>query len=1617
MWLVLIGSGIALLGQSPDPPGLEAFRIFVEEKDVDRVVTPAFLTVRMDELDKLLKDYVQRRSLASIQNAGIERATYVARWNEQTLVSRASQFQVTGTRGSNPLNIGRISLALEDPQGVPEPAVPLTRQLRYLEDNRLQIMGDQQQQDLWFGFRAKTRRRDSGNHSIELELPQAVVSMMLVAVPTHTLVTSNLPCAAITDVARYLPEGWPPSALPSLATDEQWFAIWMSGKESCTLNFAPAAKMKDAAYRMLAASAQSDTQVTPAGIQVSSQFRLPAAPPGGKLRLLVEEPLHVRSISVGAVEVSNWRAINDEPVAESETAARSRARIIEVPCEPVDNGMLVITVDCIGRIPLPFDGALPRVEVEGAYVLDGRCTLLGNDRMQVDDARSTAHVLANTAQSGVTQWQWQWTGKAPTTNVRLRVAPHQWTVRALTRFDVQSGVVVASVHANVATSHVQGNQTTLKLASGWFVDSVELENAPAGVTASINDGAGDASELSISWDERRSDLDVRVLLKAHYHQSTEVENMKLTSTRILSLPGADQIDNYVVESSGRFRLELDSELLRLRVREDDLVAWQRALLPRLADAWIFSAGRAALPPIRLSRTRATLEAKLHTTLIEDNQQIVANYSVLCKPISGSIKQLKIQMSLPANAVAPTWSIVDPFTVNARTKLAAISSAVSSSTGETTFTIDLSEDVAEEFQVQTELLLARKDGSGAASSSILPVPLPRMRQAVSQEAVLVVPTRYRIPALPSVEILPPGLCCDGGKLVESATSPDVVAVRYDAGAFGKVDLQPEAAAGRGGWAHSQLHEHWQYRAGRTLHRSVWELASPALQKIELAIPPHWEFQTLSINQENQTLATMIQDGAASDEKSGTPTAGWQQVSVTLPKGNRVRMEVICSSTNTNAWYQPLVIEQPELPLPVLNSRTAVWFPQSRWATLGWPQIVGTWEERFCPRQWWQRLGLQPGPIQRQPAGDESEPNADILPELERANSQIIAKNVWWKIDIDQGSLPVRIWAIDQSLAGAVCLCAFLLLSMVISLFGGIHATRWLTMWMLIGLALAIAPPVCLLPIQLVALALCASTLVRLARSTAQRSRTAMSKRMDSMHLSKSMLPRSGVVSGWLLLASTFGLPAAMAQPFKNAGKEKREVFGILIPVDDKYKVAGEYVYISPRLYGLLRNSNQTEAQTSEVRVASAIYSLSVSNDLVNSTNTVGDVTVELAVQATVADAELRLPYLRSEATLVRAVLDSQSLIQGDRIRQESDYIAWRAADSDRHTLRLTLRPRSVTQREGRGQLSLNIPAIPTSRLELQSESVLDLREIVVEALGGTQNETFRTLAARLGPLNRLNVSWPLNSNRSGPTQVQSDTWIHSRGEKVMAMCQLRMRGVASWNGTLTIAGDSNWVPVGQDWDDFRMVASEGSSAVGKPIYNVEKLEDRNGDELTLRVLMLPKDESVSSTSIPFLSMQQPLTSATRTFALSHTDTPQWKTVGADWQPLLASQATQLWDRTRLSDQPSLWKVPVGPLQATLQRIAPAAAPSVDELTEVQMQMPETKIKYVARWSTPLIGPPAVRFLIPNGLRVDNAIVDAIKARHAIQRLPGSSTTSELIVFVDSSLGGIQSLNLQFSTPRD
>ncbi len=280
-----------------------------------------------------------------------------------------------------------------------------------------------------------------------------------------------------------------------------------------------------------------------------------------------------------------------------------------------------------------------------------------------------------------------------------------------------------------------------------------------------------------------------------------------------------------------------------------------------------------------------------------------------------------------------------------------------------------------------------------------------------------------------------------------------------------------------------------------------------------------------------------------------------------------------------------------------------------------------------------------------------------------------------------------------------------------------------------------------------------------------------------------------------------------------------------------------------------------------------------------------------------------------------------------------------------------------------------------------------------------------------------MNWPLSSTRS-PLQIQSDTWVHSRGDKIMAQCQLRVRGAAALSKQLIILGDGNWVPIGTDWNDARLLSTEPATSSGRAVYTIERKDESTG-ELTVRVLMLPREGlSSSSLPVPFLSLQQSAAAATRTLALSHTDSPQWRVVGTDsWQAQLASQAVQIWDKSRLAEQPTLWRVPVGATQVNLQRMATPPASTVDETTEVIMHLPETRLKYVAKWQSPVVGVAAVRFEIPTGWHVDGVYVDSLPARHSLETIEttGQATVQELVVFVDSSLGGIHALSFQLSQP--
>lgn len=1649
---------------TPAPPW-QAMRVYVPENQVDSVVPRDYLTIDIEDLERLLAEESRRRAQSTLQATGIQRAVYVARWTDQMLSSPASQWKVALPDNAQPLNISRTSIALSEPMLAPAGSQSLMRHLKYVDDARLQLVasglgasspansnssasstsdaganrnsgggpnaGAVLEQTLWFGFKAKTRYGENGQQTVDLVLPRAALATMLISVPANATVKATLPCARTENPAQFLPPEWPEETLVSGA-DEHWYVVHLSGRENCSLKLTPAAKANQFPYRTSVTSAQCDTIVQPSGLQTIGRFQLAKVPSTGTARLRVEEPLHVRSIQVNGVETTQWRTaaesgLDSKPAANAnEPAATPRARIVEVTLDEVAEGPLLLTVEAISRLTLPFDGVLPRVEVADAFVMDGRGTFASAESVQIDDVQCQAHQLSTSSAAGYPSWQWQWTGRPPAVRARVRSGTDQWTVRSLTRFNVQTDVIVATAYVHLGSADVQGNQAVFRLANGWFVDSFELENPPPGVSASIRESQQRGSELCVRWEEPRTDLDVHLAINAHFPQRTEVDTLRLQSTRIATLPGADQVDTYVVEPSGRFQVEVDPELLRLRIGDEELLAWQRELLPRLADVWIFRGTRGNTLPIRLRRVRSTFDAKLRTVVTRTDKETIVSYRVICEPISGSIDQLRLLLPIPAQKLAPTWSLAASLDGSYPPGLLVNSRATSSSAGETTFIIELSQDMAEPFQLESELRLAAKDGLDA-------IPLPSLPQAVTQDAIVAVPGQFALPeGIVGLEVLPEGLCCAEGNLVQSQTvaGGQATAARYDPDIVSHLQMLPATGTSRGGWVREAAYEHWQHSGGRARHRSAWEFVLPAPRGQEFVLPEGWDFERLSID--GQSVDAVEQAG--------------RRLRVELPEGESVRVEMICSSRTSsnwwgNRWWGRSDFGEPASGMPELKKRRVVWFPGTIIAGSGWPKVApATLADRLLPRAWWRWLGIDPWQnlVAAPQVGRTSSPVLDTHPVLALlADAPPLGGN-WWPLELDQQPGRDQIWHVERSLASAIVLALTLLAgAAVLSLCGG-RLKRWWLLGTATAIGLCLVPGIWLIPVQLLALAIVTAALVRSSLAVMLRSRPVA--RAKEMVPPSSLISASRSVSLVLLacgLASGLTGQPLMAQPLDpSQARDRAEIYGILIPVDSDFQIAGDYVYVPTRLSRLLSNSKESDAKSANVAVQAAYYTLRISNDPVTLVSSVGEITVELTVQATRADAELRLPFAAREIQLQRAFLDSQEVFQGLRLRHD-DMLSWRATDADRHTLRLVFRPRAIVEKDGRGMLSVGIPAIPMAKLEVMGD---DLRDVTVDAIGGAQLESPRFLTAELGPANRLMLSWPLAVNRSAVVQVQSDTWVHTRGDQLMAQCQLRVRGATALPSVLHIVGDNNWQPVGQEWEDCRLISADGASAAGRPVYSVQRAGESISDSLTIRVLLLARSEATQQgLPIPFLSLQEAALQQ-RTLAISHADSTAWKTTGTEtWQPLLTSQAATLWDKARLSEQPTLLRVPTGTVLATLQRTMPPPSPLVDETTEISLQNPEVKIRYAARWLQPVSGEAAVRFQVPNGLRVDGAFVDALPARHTLHPiaarpnaggaggagnggLGGASAgngsvggASELVVFIDATRGSMQSVHLLLSSP--
>ncbi|MFO1062584.1 MAG: hypothetical protein U0892_01750 [Pirellulales bacterium] len=1422
------------------------------------------------------------------------------------------------------------------------------------------------------------------------------------------------------------------------------------------------------------------------GLNWTSKIRLDTHH-SDRVRLKVDEPLHIRSIRIDGVESAKWStaidsasAVTGEPPATSITTQREADGTVylDIPMPAGKDSTHAITVESMAPQVYPVRNSLPSITVDRGFILEGRGLLRSKGGIAIEDFAGNTERLSTTESltaPGSVTWQWQWSGDMPNMTVAASQPDAPWSMKSVTRLSIQNNAIAAVSRIRLSNTQNNANHLTLPLGNDWFIDSVALEQAVSGFAFDIQSEAGKPSMLALRWDAGPTVPELRLLVSAHQPAKPESGSIELPAPQLTFNRNGRQEDVFVLESIGRFHLLITPELMRVRVREEDLLPWQREELPRMADAWLFRVIDSTLPPLQMQRTRSTHSAKLTTEVIELTDQLHVSYTIQCRPISGGVDQVQILLPIPDDVAAPIWTFQQSEGASSEpSAVTAESSAVSTSSGETDFRVTLSRPVARPFELKAELTLPLRERRAV-------VPLPNSPQAVTQDSILIHPPQLQIASdASSLEILPSAGCCGSGPDRTNSSTEDAVALRYDANAISHLEMVCVTNSAPAAWVSRAVHDHLLFGDGHQDHRSNWTVSVANPTDCAISLPSGWN--VVSVEVDGKRLP-------GNDETSMSP------LTVPLPAGTRVTLSLECHSQAKSSFLRPSVIENPQIALPVSDESTTAWIPHhmTAWPLLSNRLSTPQWHDRFFGSLWDNALLLSKVPDKA--PGISIRGMEDLSP---KASESLKKSPAWQSIEITRPLTPASIAAETEASTATslmtvrlfprtACTCAAASWLMVIIgsvlWIAGRSLLRW---WILFGiatLATALVPLDYLFAAQslwlgtlLAMLLRTADLCMRHAKPPRKRGESTIGSTVHRTRSTKALallvgvlglIPRdaiaqpplslqsgtaanplpstaaggtsSGTASG---LGSSTPLPGRPLSESPTSSTTKPEIFAILIPIDDKNQVASNLVYVPTRLSRLLSNPTGASKNAPATMLISAAYSFRISTEPSNQANSISEIAADLKFDVLQPDSEVTLPFGSDNVQIIRVHQDGQDVSFSPRLKQSNSQLSWRAGDSGVHTLRVLFRPLKLESKDNRQSMTVDIPMLSTSKLEILGD---DLRDVQVDALGNVQWDTSKFMSASIGALNQLSVSWPKSINRAtdiSQVQVFSDTWLHFHPDSVVAVCQLRITGAGALPETLRLIGDPAWHPIGNDWQGARLLRVDSSSVGSRPTYTVTRPND-GSDRLTIRTLMLPRDEKgAQSLAIPFLSLQESSPLA-KTLAVSNVGRPRWKRVGTEnWQPILSSQIGDFWGTDRLAEQPTLLRVPGGQFTANLQRLADPLPADGEEITEASLQAGKTRMRYSVHWSQPLVGVPSVRFRIPSALKTESVLVDGLEPKWTrLSRSKGrpsemdstspnknekrpdaegsddKTADDDMIVFIDAARGGAQSIDIQAEMAND
>lgn len=1302
----------------------EVMRIFIPDdpEQLSRLVTRDYDLIEIEDLQRQLEQEVQRRQATLLDDPQLQEAIYVARQENDTLVSDTSRWTFDGTTRKAALNLGQVSLALRRSRNAtPDQNQLLDHQLITPEGElELNLKGDTEAR--WFGFSLRAEERN-----FRIQVPVATSARMLVATENDTLLQSQeVVIEAISDPSALLPEDWPTlnSFGFSGSLGRQWWLVYLSGVGDFSLQAIErgAAREQDQ-FQQVIRSSEIDFAVGERSVDVRATFAIPerraASQQSQIAKLRLAQTLRISSVTIAGAPLS-WKTVDSEQAA---------TQLIEVQL-PSDIANAQLRVEAAGD----FDSAnanLPSIEMVNAFAISGRTRVFAKKDWVLSQVLATNAKVASQSVADATtfsdpvasnHWVSSWQGKPPALKAFVSRQWLQWKVRALTQLAIQSDWLSANCRMRIESDRVDSNSLRLTVADGWFVDSVRLINPDGSdLRAEFLERGTDqdpVTDVVLSWERKRPQLAIELDLTAHQPLRNS-NRIRLRPERLLQVPGADQIDHFVIEPSASYRVDASAELLTHLRQPTELPAWQQQLLPQLTERWILGGSTRQLPSVNLLASRGTYAADIVTLVQSDVQRSGINplglaphaasssssngsfskvYRADCflkfQPISGSLESMQIVMPSGVDLDALVWNEVSEGGSIVRNVMAE---RRTDENGQEQLWLDLLDPQAAAITLHTFYPLTMQTDSQGRNT--FPIAVPGVPNAVAGESLLMLPgelsnLRSRLPAAgaspdgnapdgnqlgtASIEMLPATACCDDRSLLAYVDGQDqsvlngLVAARLDLEQPHALESEFVTRTQRG-WVWNERIEHWMDGNERRFHLARWKVQASQSGSFAVTLPVGWWVESVRVN--------------GLEVNQGIPVGG-TKLAIDLPADRVSEVEMHCLSPIRPAtWLSRETIESPTIELEVYASTHELHVPPSKvpLALIPMKRVSNTLMDRLSPAAWWNWLSPKfrdenvlnqehPGWITLQVSGERPRVAPDTL------------------------VAPAAFWVVDRSAVAAIALAVVLAATIGFwMLFGKSLRFTWLVLGGLVC-GLVLVPSAWVGVWQILLLAALMAVLLRMAlvvfeRQFQERGRGGSRVLRRSVTTVGLMLWCAGMLPVMdfptpLLMQSAMAqtnsnLPNATQDVLRSTGNSaadgasaEPDVIGVLIPIDAEGEVSGPYAYVPSRLRKLLSGQDSTMPGVVAPRVLSASYVLRINPASSLSRNAVQELSAEYRVVMDSPGAELRLPFRFSEMPIVRSEINGQADLLGETsIRQELEAITFRSQQPGTYLLKIVFAPPS------------------------------------------------------------------------------------------------------------------------------------------------------------------------------------------------------------------------------------------------------------------------------------------------------------------------------------------------------